>query len=52
MKENKDNNVIKNEFKNYKKTRAYRRKRVIRILAIVGSFLMVSGLIASIICYL
>lgn len=48
----KNNNVIKKEFKNYKKTHGYRRKRIIKILAIVGSFLMISGLIGSIICYL
>lgn len=29
-----------------------RRKRIIRILAIFGSFLMISGIIGSIICYL
>lgn len=38
--------------KNPEKRAASRRKRVIRILAIFGSFLMISGIIGSIICYL
>lgn len=48
----KNQNVIKNEFKNYKKTAGYRKKRMIRILAVIGSILMLSGLVGSIICYL
>ena len=34
------------------KKAASRRKRIIRVLAIFGSLLMISGLIGSIICYL
>lgn len=35
-----------------KKKTPSRRKRIIRYLAIFGSFLMISGIIGSIICYL
>ncbi len=44
--------IIRKSFKNYKKTPQARRKRLIRILAIIGSLLMISGLIGSLIYYL
>lgn len=44
--------VIKKNFKNYKKTPQARKKRLIRILAIIGSFLMLSSLIGSLLIYL
>lgn len=48
----KEEKVIVKDFKNYKKTPQARRKRLIRILAIAGSLLMLSGLIGSLISYL
>lgn len=45
-------NVTHVDFKNHKKSHANRQKRVIRIMAIIGSLLMVSGIIGSIICYI
>lgn len=45
-------NVINHEFKNYRKSSSARRKRRIRIIAILGAFLMISGIIGSIIYYI
>ena len=47
-----NNNVIKHDFKNYKKSYSARRKARVRILAVIGSILMLSGIIGSIMCYL
>ena len=52
MSKNKDSNVINGEFKNYKKNSVARKKRIIRIMAIIGSILMLTSLIGSIIIYL
>lgn len=46
------NNVINHNFKNYKKSSLARRKRRIRIIAVLGAFLMISGIIGSIIYYI
>lgn len=45
------NNVVNIDFKNRKKTRENRRKRIISVMAIIGAFLTISGLIFSIVCY-
>ncbi len=44
--------VVEKKFKNYKKTPQARKKRLIRILAIIGSVLMLSSLIGSLLYYL
>lgn len=46
------NNVIKHDFKNYKKTSTARRKRRLRFMALIGTVLMISGIIGSIVFYL
>ncbi|MBQ3093032.1 MAG: hypothetical protein IJC57_02105 [Clostridia bacterium] len=46
------NKIINHEFKSYKKSALAKRKRKIRILAIVGVLLILSSLIISIIYYL
>lgn len=52
MSKNKGSNVINGEFKNYKKNLVARKKRIIRIMAVIGSILMLTSLIGSIIIYL
>ena len=52
MSKNKDSNVINGEFKNYKKNSVARIKCIIRIMAVIGSILMLTSLIGSIIIYL
>ena len=46
------NNVIKHDFKNYKKSSTARRKRRLRFMALIGTILMISGIIGSIVFYL
>ena len=46
------NNVVNIDFKNRKKTRENHRKRIISVMAVIGAFLMISGLVFSIICYI
>ena len=46
------NNVIKHDFKNYKKSSTARSKRRLRFMALVGTVLMISGIIGSIVFYL
>lgn len=48
----KEEKVVIKDFKNYKKTPQARRKRLIRILAVLGSLLMLSGLVGSLLSYL
>ncbi|MBR2578833.1 MAG: hypothetical protein IKE41_01670 [Clostridia bacterium] len=43
-------NTVHYDFKKQRKS-ANRQKRMVRIIAILCSFLMVSGIIGSIICY-
>lgn len=45
-----ENNTVSYDFEKRRKS-LKRRKRVIRIMAIVGSLLMVSSIIGTIICY-
>ena len=44
--------IIKKSFKNYKKTPQARKKRPIQILAIMGSLLMLSSVVGSLMYYL
>lgn len=44
------NNTVHYDFKKHRKS-ANRQKRMIRIMAVFGAFLMISGIIGSIICY-
>ncbi len=46
-----NNNVVAHNFKNYNKTSSAKRKRRIKMLAILGSFLILSSLLGSLICY-
>ena len=46
------NNVVNIDFKNRKKTRENRSKRIISVMAVIGAFLVISGLVFSIICYI
>ncbi|MDO4199972.1 MAG: hypothetical protein Q4D57_04395 [Clostridia bacterium] len=45
------NNTVHYDFKKQRKS-VNRQKRIIRIMAVFGAFLMVSGIIGSIICYM
>ncbi len=45
------NNTLHYDFKKHLKS-ANRQKRMIRIMAIFGAFLTISGIIGSIICYI
>lgn len=51
MSDNK-NNVVKCKFFNHKNNALNKRKKRARFLAIVGTLLMISGLVGSILCYL
>lgn len=44
------NNTVHYDFKKRRKS-ANRQKRMIRVMAVIGAFLMVSGIIGSIVCY-
>ncbi len=45
------NNTVNYDFKKQRKS-ANRQKRLARIIAVICAFLMVSGIIGSIVCYL
>lgn len=44
------NNTVHYDFKKQRRS-VNRQKRLVRIMAVIGAFLMVSGIIGSIICY-
>lgn len=49
---NNKSNIVKCKFSNHKNSALNKRKKRARFLAIIGTLLMISGLISSIICYL
>ncbi len=46
------NNIIKYDFKNYKKSETAKRKKRARLLAILGCILILSSLVGSLIYYI
>lgn len=45
-------NLVKHDFKNYKNSYTARRRRHVRLMAIIGAALMILGVVGSIFYYI